>query len=251
MCLIDNESLSLLLRDFVAAEAQRLDEVYDWDIPDPWPTCAFERGSDSSAKANIRLKRALSAAWHERPTDRASIERWYVSNWGGVRANRDATLAAYAASSDEELLRRGVVGVASWSKILVIRKPERYVIYDARVGAALNALQIVRGCGPPLLFPQVPSRNSVIRQYHTNETAMAAAASRVRSSQAYRTYLDLVTGVARQLNLEMLDTIEMALFANAEKLAGEALARQQNARIAGAQVRPFPAAPTHRRNTKS
>ena len=67
-----------------------------------------------------------------------------MSNWGGVRANRDATLAAYAASSDEELLRRGVVGVASWSKILVIRKPERYVIHDARVGAALNALQIVR-----------------------------------------------------------------------------------------------------------
>jgi hypothetical protein len=145
-----HEVLARLLIDFVAVEAQRLDETYDWDIPAPWPACAFERGADSRAKANIRLKRALSSAWQERPTDRASIERWYVSNWGGVRANSDTTLAAYAASSDEQLLQRGVRGVASWSKILVIRKPERYVIYDARVGAALNALQIARGSTPPL-----------------------------------------------------------------------------------------------------
>jgi hypothetical protein len=100
--------------DFVAVEAQRLDETYDWDIPAPWPACAFERGADSRAKANIRLKRALSSAWQERPTDRASIERWYVSNWGGVRANSDTTLAAYAASSDEQLLQRAVRGVASY-----------------------------------------------------------------------------------------------------------------------------------------
>jgi hypothetical protein len=54
---------------------------------------------------------------------------------------------------------------------------------------------------------------------------MAPAASRVPRRQAHLTYLDLITGVAKQLNFEMLDMIEMALFANAERLAGEALAR--------------------------
>ena len=218
-----HEALARLLKDFVAAEAQRLDVTYNWDIPDPWPTCGFERGFDSPAKANMRLKRALSTAWHDRPDDRARIERWYVSNWGSIRANRDETLAAYAASSDEELLLRGVVGVATWSKILVICKPEHYVIYDARVGAALNARQIARGCGPLLLFPQVPSRNSVIQAYQMHETMMAPAASRVPKRRAYLTYLNLVTEIVKQLNLEILDAIEMALFANAEQLAGEAL----------------------------
>lgn len=232
---IAHEPLARLLMDFVAAEKPRLDKTYKWDIPSPWPTCAFERGCDSPAQANIRLKRALSSAWHDRPNDRACIEQWYVSKWGGIRANSEQTLKGYAESTDERLLQGGIVGVASWSKILVIRNPERYVIYDARVGAALNALQIARDCGSLLLFPQVPSRNSVIKEYQKAETKMAhaacrvprEAASRVPRKQAYQTYLDLVTSVAKQLNFAMLDTIEMTLFANAKRLACEALACRQ------------------------
>lgn len=77
-------ALDHLLQAFVAAKAPDLDKTYVWKIPDHWPICTFERGSDSLAQANLRLKRALSTAWHDRPDDRASIERWYVSNWGGV-----------------------------------------------------------------------------------------------------------------------------------------------------------------------
>lgn len=118
--------------------------------------------------------------------------------------------------------------MASWSKILVIRNPERYVIYDARVGAALNALQICRDQGPPLLFPQVSSRNAAIREYQAIEKKMAPRADRVQRNNAYPTYLELVTGIAQRLNLENPDIVEMTLFANAEILAKEALARLRN-----------------------
>jgi hypothetical protein len=224
------EALARLLAEFVDEKGKLLDETYVWKVPTRWPDCGFERGTDSLAAANIRLRRALSAAWHERPADRASIEKWYVAAWGGVRANREKTLAAYAASSDEELLGRGIAGVASWSKILVVRRPERFAIYDARVGAALNALQIARGSQLPLLFPRVPSRNKIIGKYQANEASMAHAASRVPKQRAYRAYLDLISSVAKNLNFANLDRVEMALFANAEQLARDALSRNPASR---------------------
>jgi hypothetical protein len=220
------EALARLLADFVDANAKLLDQTYDWEIPRPWPDCSYERGTDSRAVANMRFRRALSAAWQERPADRANIERWYVATWGGIRTNREKTLVTYAASSEVDLLARGIAGVASWSKILVIRRPERFAIYDARVGAALNALQIARGFEPPFLFPLIPSRNRMIRTYQAEEASMASAAARVPGKRAYRAYLDLISSVAEKLNLGMLDPVEMTLFANAEQLARQALSRR-------------------------
>lgn len=216
------QSLAELLERFVDEERARLDDTYQWSIPEPLPECAFDRDNDSHARANSRLKRALSAAWHNQPKHRGEIEQWFVVRWGRIRRNNAETMRRYASSTAEQLVEGGLSGIASWSKILVVRDPERYAIYDARVGAALNALQVVHRLEEPLLFPKVPSQNTVIREYQRNEVTVSDNARSVPKGSAYTSYLALIGQVAKKLCV-LIDVPEMTLFANATRLANDAL----------------------------
>lgn len=216
-------ALIQLVSEYVAAKAGHLDATYRWPIPTTLPHCAFERAEDSLAAANMRLKRALAAAWRDRPDDREALAHWYVATWGGVRANRAGTIRAYVEASEEELIGRGTAGIASWSKILVVRDPERFAIYDARVAVALNALQIARGIESSKLFPKVPSRNKTIVKFQAWGASAISRAHRLPKSDAYRWYLDLLRAVAARLALPSVDTVEMTLFADAEALAKDVL----------------------------
>lgn len=62
---------------------------------------------------------------------------------GGVY-DREVTLRANIALSEEELAGHGTSGVATWSKLLAIQSPERFAIFDARVSVAFDALQVVQ-----------------------------------------------------------------------------------------------------------
>ena len=61
------------------------------------------------------------------------IATWYVSVWGGIRANKIGTIERYVRLSEEQLAASDLQGVATWSKILTVRNPNYYPIYDARV----------------------------------------------------------------------------------------------------------------------
>ena len=212
------------LGQYLKQVGPELDEAYRWEIPPLLDGISFERGSDSLAMANARLKRALSAAWHEQPERRLEIARWYVATWGGVRANREATLRSYIAQSADEIVKRGAAGVATYSKILAIINPDRYPIFDARVATALNALQILQAHGRPVIFSSLPSRNTTVQKFqawmHTQDQGRA---HKVLPSRPYPTYLRVLTEVARAARLSSVDKIEMLLFAKAEDLAREAM----------------------------
>ncbi|MBD2751113.1 hypothetical protein IC232_31260 [Microvirga sp. BT688] len=201
-----------------------LDQLYTWAIPAVPDFVAFEQGPDSLAKANFRLKRSLSAAWHTQPDRHYDLANWYVAKWGGVPSNKEETIRAYIAQTEDDLESRGAGGVATWSKILVLRNPDRYAIFDARVAMALNALQIVQEHERPIFFPNLPSKNTTAKAFHEfmkvrdNSDAHEAYPSRV-----YSIYLQILREVARRLEVETLDEIEMTLFAQAETLARRAM----------------------------
>jgi hypothetical protein len=78
--------------------------------------------------------------------------------------NRPEKLQGYIAAGDDELAGSGTAGIASWSKLLAIRAPEKFAIFDARVSVALKALQIVQDHERPIFFPTLPSKNTKNRE---------------------------------------------------------------------------------------
>ncbi len=218
-----------VLTDYVVAVRSTLDDVYRWKIPNDVPFGAFERGTDSSAQANARLKRFLAEVWRKNPAQRLAIATWYVIAWGGIRANKAGTIERYVRLSEEELAASDLQGVATWSKILTVQNPNHYPIYDARVAASLNALQVASDIKETMFFPQVPSRNSAIARFQKWMRLRFPEAIRVPRSRAYGDYVALVGAVAKNSGLTSPDEVEMILFAKAEMLVTKLLNQDTNA----------------------
>jgi hypothetical protein len=138
--------------------------------------------------------------------------------------NREEKLRGYIAVTADELAGSGTAGVASWSKLLAIRDPERFAIFDARVSVALNALQIVQNHERPIFFPSLPSKNTKIGKFHDwMRDRDHGDAHKAFPARAYGIYLRVLAEVAQQLRLKAIDEVEMLLFAQAEDLALQAM----------------------------
>jgi hypothetical protein len=83
-----------------------------------------------------------------------------VSKWGGINRNSKNTLKRYVQELDIEEKLIPFPGIASRSKILPIAFPKRYIILDARVAIALNAVQLLEPTDHGQLFPYLASRNA-------------------------------------------------------------------------------------------
>jgi len=204
-----------------------------------WYTWSFEAGAVPSGVAgvsgpdaggadwyarNVALKHGLHAAWLAQPARRAELERYYVVDWGSVRSNKAQTLAGYHGADAQANIARGSRGIPSWSKALSVRDPFAYAIFDARVSASLNALQVIHHSriGAPRRFPLLTSRNArvargmVLLRRHFREHAWP----RVRRD-FYGDYLALCRAGERIVsNGEPLPlyAVEMTLFAHTEAL---------------------------------
>jgi hypothetical protein len=91
---------------------------------------------------NVALKLELHRIWSiSNPSQRFAIAKYYVSTWGGVPKNNDETLTGYVTQEPDSVISgNGKTGVASWSKVLCIRDPKKYAIFDARIyGVELSA----------------------------------------------------------------------------------------------------------------
>lgn len=182
---------------------------------------------------NMQLKRQLNQLWHAYPEHRMDLTRFIVKDWGGIGGNSPASLERMAVWDDEKLLALGISGVASYSKVLAIRDPETYAIYDARVAVSLNAVQLIAGCSEGMMFPYLPGRNKV-----TGDTVNKRGFSqclrfkpkavleshpgwkRIPRNSAYVRYLDLLKALRREAKDVSIQEMEMALFADAEALVG-------------------------------
>lgn len=180
-------------------------------------------------RKNISLKSQLNkkldvARTHEEKKD---LLKYYVSTWGGIHGNSQETLDMYARSTEKELIAFGSNGIASWSKILCILNPENFAIFDARVSASLNALQIINHTEGPILYPVLTSRNKVIKA----GIALFKKKAKIQKWQSaddltfYKSYLgyleNAVSTIDNKLNTS-ITTIEMLLFAKSEELVRKA-----------------------------
>ena len=112
----------------------------------------------------VSLKQQLNLRWQFASDEKkVLLVDYYIRVWGGIKKNSPETINRYADQTPGQLIALGKKGIASWSKALCIRDPNRFAIYDARVAVALNALQVIDKIFEPQLFPLLQGRNTEIK----------------------------------------------------------------------------------------
>jgi hypothetical protein len=227
-------TLEQIIRDLANSNLGGENEWYRWkEISDTnLPKDVFLPAGNQYAK-NVALKLELHKVWSDTNSDIAehvALAKYYVSTWGGIRSNKDETLRKYVTQEPDSIIRNGKKGIASWSKVLCIRDPNRYAIFDARVSTALNCLQIIGHTEHPSLFPLLQGQNNTINAGRLRIKAHADQHhwSKARELEFYSDYLNIVRNVAQSCRVPntRIYTIEMLLFAQAEVLLLKALPNQ-------------------------
>lgn len=225
-------TLENALFDFSEKLLREGTDWYDWAFNWKRLPPGIREPDGNCYEKNVALKKALTEDWQKNgdATRRQELERFYIVVFGGVRTNAPETLNEYFSNTDAQNIARGSQGIASWSKALTVRDFKRYAIYDARVAAALTALQIIYRVSKPQRFPLLPSRNRLIAE---STPALKQWARDKRwaacSPSFYEDYLALCRTTASRLKSEgnnpdaEIYSIEMMLFAHAEQLVKDAV----------------------------
>jgi hypothetical protein len=220
--------LSTLIAEFVNQELiqKNHNEIYAWAVNEKFlPERIFIQGTNNLEK-NLSLKYSLHKAWIEAENNqqrRCDLIRYYISIWGGIKGNSSQTMNIYTSADADTLISRGLKGIASWSKALVLHNPDIYAIYDVRVVAAINYLQ--------LLSANLEEKRRYVIISAGRNKKINQANSLINSSNLFKNwivlhtdllytknYLPLLRESAELINTN-ISTIEMILFNSAPLLA--------------------------------
>ena len=145
-----------------------------------------------------------------------------IRDWGGIRRNSDSRIKSYVLLADEAEPETPLEGVSSYSKVLSIRNPEKYAIYDSRVAASLNALQLQdQQSLEAVAFSCPASQNKKIKefskQFSRRSLIHVYGFKPIHRSETYRYFTTLLSELKQMTGASVLE-IEMRLFADAEWL---------------------------------
>lgn len=239
----DLSDISNTLRSYFLGEGEfhgfglgALKSTYHWPIPDNIRGAVSGLPEGDGYEANVDLKKRMSRLWKDAKSleERERLTRFIIRDWGGIRTNSEARISAYAREASKEVPDIEFSGIASFSKVLAIREPEVYAIYDARVAVALNAVHIIGRPDQGELFPYLPGRNTVTgwqgkkRGFSTLPENARKQLSLLHPGwvsmprkTAYQSYLTLLNSVIEALPeaAPKIYDLEMCLFSQAERLA--------------------------------
>lgn len=220
-----NSELIDVLCEFFKNEIPNLVETYEWNIPD---IKGFHTDNENNFKANIDLKKHLHNQWTaSSEQEKISLAETIVSKWGGVRTNHLSTLERYVRELNNANPNTPLKGVASYSKIFSIARPDRYAIYDARVAACLNAIQLHAKMKKGVAFNYVPGRNNIIGNAVNKcgftqtdnfkvKTLINKGWRKIEKDNTYKVYNEVLSLCQKRLSDTSRYELEMALFAKAE-----------------------------------
>lgn len=179
-----------------------------------------------SAEESIELKHYLTKKWAvSDATMREQLARWLVVDWGKVKRNTPERIKSHVEKALDANTERPLEGVASYSKILSMVNCTQYAIYDARVAACLNAVQLQMQCNQPIFFPYIPSQNrhfkadnkikNFVNTFSKTELVNNRGWLPVDRNTAYTTYLDLLYKLKNRFQEKEIYHFEMILFTQA------------------------------------
>jgi hypothetical protein len=224
------------LSDYIASHIAM--SPYAWKVGGAaWRTLGtgfdHQKYSDNLPRQNIALKLHLAEHWASSLlNEKLRISKWIVKDWGGINRNSDMKILGYVNQADAERPATPFDGISSYSKIFGIKDPLRYAIYDARVAASLNAIQLLlmrerRLQSPDMLAFSVPlGRNQMVNLFCS--TAFPVALTRlgfidVERDAIFGIYLAILSDISSAISKSILE-VEMYLFAEANELCRQALA---------------------------
>ena len=213
-------SLQECLNDSLVSKVNEIKSKYDWNFNVKNLLLPYEKKSSNHYENSLDLRGFIHTEIKSNSSESRALQFWYVRDWGGVKRNREATLDNYIQSSSDDLIARREKGIASWSKILSVRDPSSYVIYDARVAMSLNSILLFKEIGSNIFFPQPPIRNKKIVAAQAKVKTLVKYRGLQTQKSFYHFYLNLLRQSSIQFaNKFDIQTAEMILFANAENLA--------------------------------
>ena len=224
------------LKDFFDRKLEKLPQDYDWPIPHLELPVPPSQSRKRGYQPNVDLKKHLHTRWKKgRLLEQYGIALFVVDCWGGVQTNRTSKIIQYVDEIVGGNFDNPFKGIASYSKIRAIEDPNQFAIFDARVGAALNAVQWNAGLRTSgLAFHYPPGRNNITGNrttesgfaYHEQFSTSAliqAGWQEVPEEETYVEYLKTLSACAQFYEKYALYDLEMALFANAERECSTAM----------------------------
>jgi len=228
-----------ILLGYFKGKLPSLEDDYSWSIP---VIDGFTSSKLHNYKDNVALKYFLQREWNGADVDKKmQVASLIVKDWGGIKTNKPETMRMHIERALSNSPEFPLAGVASYSKIQSIIDPKLYAIYDARVAACLNAVQINYGAkglaskipAEGIAFCYVAGRNNVtgnsgnksgFSQYEIFKVKnlIENGWTAVKRNQCYQTYLEILRTCLSELhkyeayNKFHLYDLEMVLFSNAE-----------------------------------
>lgn len=226
--------LSTLIAEFVQQKLNQnnQNEIYGWAVNGNFLPDGIVIQGTNNLELNLSLKHSLHRAWINAENNqqrRGDLIQYYISIWGGIRGNSAQTMNIYRNADSDTLISRGLTGIASWSKALVLHNPDSYAIYDVRVVAAINYLQLLNeNLEERRRFAiisggrnrRINQANSLINANNLYENWVVLPAVSLYTES----YLPLLRESAQLINTN-ISTIEMILFNNAPLLAEQIIER--------------------------
>lgn len=134
---------------------------------------------------------------------------WIISKWGGIRNIKDDIFSTANENYNNLIKQQGVEfnRIASWSKYLTIKDPEKFAIYDTRIAYTLNVLKIIFDLDYKYYPMPTRGRNTIlnafmmdtvinfleaIRKGRTAEEQVKCKDDRFREATCYIEYISLL-----------------------------------------------------------
>ena len=220
MCSFSGVTLQQAINDYLFKNIDKVQAEYKWKISfDKFPV-EYEIKDGTDYELAINLRKFIFSKISENHSKSRELQTWYVREWGRVRGNKPETLNGYIDSESADLISLGEGGIATWSKILSVRDPTRYAIFDARVSLSLNLIQISKSISDSIFFPQLPSQNRLVTS--AQKQVIKNIGSYVVVGQSidfYSKYLMLLNEFCLENKKYDIQSCEMVLFAAAIDLA--------------------------------
>jgi hypothetical protein len=193
---------------------------YQWNFSTKNFPIPYTKKSTNHYQNSLDLREFIHKEIKSKSQISDDLQTWYVKDWGGVKTNRKSTFDEYLESTSEDLIKRGDKGIASWSKMLSVRDPSIFAIYDARVAISLNTISLLNSSESNLFFPQLSSRNKKIVAAQAVVKKVASSKMLNVDKEFYRNYLSFLRQAVSECGNKFdIQTAEMVLFANAEDLS--------------------------------
>ena len=214
-------------------EINSLKLKYKWKIP---IVEGFNESDNSSYDSNVKFKIFLKNKFFEKNDieHQIKVADIVIKKWGGIKSIHKKTIKKFIVNyySEKSLLIKDKTlphqCVSSYSKLYSILSPKDYAIYDSRVAACLNALQLNLRVSNGYVFNYVNGRNNIIGnsqkkigftqniKFKERTIKSEFGWERKKLKDNYKFYLDYLKTIQKRLKLSDLYDLEMILFSDAE-----------------------------------